>query len=55
MNYIAPDYGTHHRQDQEWRELTGLDDPADRYDPPAGPPIRMVFPTSRYPLDEARP
>lgn len=53
-NYITPDYGNYLRQDREWREVTGMDDPADRYDAPAGPAVRVVFPLPHYPLDEAR-
>jgi hypothetical protein len=52
-NYVTPDYGNYMNQWHDWLETTGLRDPADAYNPPAGPPIRIVSPVPHYPLDEA--
>lgn len=51
QNFIRPDYGNYLTQRAEHLELCGLDDPADRYDPPAGPAIVIPQPVTRYPID----
>lgn len=52
-NHIARDYGSYITQWHDWLETTGLADPADRFDPPAGPALTFPEPVTRYPLDEA--